>query len=362
MRRFWNHYKAVIIALFIWRLLLALVSWAAPYIITARSSFLSPEPWSNMDGGHYLYIASSGYGLFEQAFFPFYPLLIRGLSFLPVQPAYIGLLISHAAFFIGILLFYDLSQLIDRKNALWSILLLLSFPTSFFFAAVYPTSLYFLLSVATLSAIERRKPLLAGLTGLLSSITRVYGAFLVIPLVYGYMKSGVKMSFQYVVSSILIPAGLFIYMVYLYVNYGDALKFIHVLPAYGLQRGAGQIILLPQVFWRYIKIFTTAAPVTVEYMIAIFEVVVFIFFLYLLVRAFKAALNPSYILYCGIILILPTLTGSLTSIPRYVLDAFPLFIVMGMAHNTRVKIVTVGIMSIGLVICAALFLRGYFVA
>ena len=362
MRRFWRQYKSVIIAFVGWRILLELVTWVSPYLFPPRAAFLSAMPWANMDGGHYLYIAGSGYGLFEQAFFPFYPLLIRGLSIFPVSHVYAGLIISHTTFFAGLLLFYDLAARLDRKNALWAVLFLLSFPTSFFFAAVYSTSLFFLLSVATLLAVERREWLFAGLSGFLASFTRIYGVFLVIPALVKRMKVKAPGKWKDIAFISFIPGGLLVYMVYLQVVYGDALKFIHVLPAYGSQRSASQIILLPQVFWRYAKIFVTASPTTVEYGVAALEAVVFIFFLYLLVRALSTHMHVSYIFYCAIVLIMPTLTGTLTSIPRYVLDAFPLFIIMGMAHNTWVKVIMLGVMLAALVICTSLFLRGYFVA
>jgi hypothetical protein len=147
--------------------------------------------------------------------------------------------------------------------------------------------------------------------------------FLLIPSVIEYVNqcknqlAGFSVNWPY-------PNGLITYMIYLYTQVGDAFSFINVLPAFGPQRSAGHIVLLPQVFWRYVKIFFTASPTTIEYSVAMFEIVTFIFFLYLLMRAFKTNLNVSYILYSGIVLVVPTLTGTLTSIPRYVLDAFPL--------------------------------------
>lgn len=309
-----------------------------------------------------MFIAGSGYGLYEQAFFPFYPLLIRAVSSLPVPPVYAGLLISHIAFFLGLLLFYDFALRMDKKSAVWSVLLLLAFPTSFFFAAVYPTSLYFLLTVAAFTAIEKRKWLFAGVLGFLASLTRIYGAFLIIPAALEYIRLHTKIAWKVVSAIGLIPLGLVVYMTYLYISFGDALSFIRVQSAFGAQRNTDKIVLLPQVLWRYAKIFTSVSPVSVEYGIAVLEIVTFVFFLYLLLRAFNTRLNTSFILYCGIVLIVPTLTGTLTSVPRYVLDAFPLFIVMGMAHNTRVKAILLFIMLVGLVICTSLFLQGYFVA
>jgi hypothetical protein len=362
MRRFWKHYKTVILAFFAWRVLLFVIELISPYIFALRTTFLNPVHWANMDGGHYLFIARAGYGLYEQAFFPFYPMLISLFSFLPIPLPYVGLVISHIAFFIGILLFYDLAREVAGKNALWSVVFLLMFPTSYYFAAVYSTSLFFLLSVGTFWAMKKHRWLTVGLCGAFASFTRIFGIFLLVPSVIEYVRAKAKIHSRDFLAIGLIPTGLFAYMIYLYAKTGDALSFIHVLPAYGSQRSAGQIILLPQVFWRYGKILFTASPTTIEYGVAVLEISIYVFFLYLVFRAFKTNLNVSYILYSAIVLIVPTLTGTLTSMPRYVLDAFPLFIVIGIGHNKALKIMMLIIMLVGLVVCTSLFLQGYFVA
>lgn len=362
MRKFWEHYKIVIAALVVWRVVLAVIDFVSPYVVPPRIDFLNSIRWANMDGGHYLYIAHSGYGLYEQAFFPFYPLLIRAFSFLPIAPAYIGIMISHVAFFFGILLYYDLAQIVNKKNAIWAVIGILSFPTSFFFVSVYPTSVFFLFSVSAILSIEKRQWFIAGLAGLFGSFTRIFGIFLVFPAAIEYMRSSTKIKLRDLLCIGLIPMGLATYMMYLYFAFGDAFSFIHVLPAFGSQRSSGQIILLPQVFWRYLKIFIRASPTTIAYGVAAFECITFIFFLYLLVRAFQFKLKVPYILYSAIVLVMPTLTGTLTSMPRYVLAAFPLFIVMGSVHNRRVKIALLVLMSAGLVVCTSLYLQGYFIA
>ncbi len=362
MRRFWEHYKIVILAVIAWRLLLGVIEFISPYIFAPRLAFLDPVAWANMDGGHYLFIARSGYGLYEQAFFPLYPIVIRAFSFLPVPLPYVGIIISHVAFFTGILIFYDLALGVNKKYALWSVVFLLAFPTSYYFAAAYSTSLFFLLSVATFWAIKKHRWLAAGVIGAFASSTRIFGVFLLIPAVIEYVRTRAKTHWRDIAAICLIPTGLIAYMTYLCMKVGDAFSFMHVQPAFGAQRSAERIVVLPQVFWRYAKILTTASPRTVEYGIAAFELAVFLFFLYLLVRAFKTNLNSSYILYSVIVLVVPTVTGTLTSVPRYVLDAFPLFIIMGISHNIALKVMMLVLMLAGLIVCTSLYLQGYFVA
>lgn len=362
MRKFWKKYKIVIFSFFVWRILLFIIDILAPRTWPIRSTFLGQIHWANFDGEHYLFIARAGYGLYEQAFFPLYSVCIRLLSFLPIPLPYVGLLISHISFLVGILFFYDLAAQFGKQTALWAVLFLLAFPTSFFFVAVYSTSLFFMLSVITFSACMKKRWLFAGIVGALASVTRLAGVFLFVSGIVEYMKRKKPYALKDLLKISLIPAGLASYMWYLYSTVGDPLYFLHVQTNFGAHRNDNGLIILPQVLWRYMKIFTSVSAQTSEYVIAVFEFVVFIFFVTLLVQSVKDKFKWSYIVYSFLILFIPTLTGTLSSMPRYVLDAFPLFFVLANMHNSTVKIVLLIAMTAGLIVCASAYLQGYFIA
>jgi len=144
-----------------------------------QKGYLVPSVWANFDGIHYLWIAQNGYGLYQQAFFPLYPWLIRWLAGFIHNYLFSGLAISHLTFFASLyllyrLLLFDFSEKFVRRV----IILLLLFPTSFFFASFYSESLFFFLMIAAFYFARKGKWLVAGIFGALASATRVVGIFL----------------------------------------------------------------------------------------------------------------------------------------------------------------------------------------
>ncbi|HKZ34423.1 MAG TPA: hypothetical protein VJ179_00950, partial [Patescibacteria group bacterium] len=85
--------KFVVLSFLVWRASLFLIAWLASSFLPLRDGFLgcgtvhyrlNPILCSqaNFDGVPYLMIAERGYGAYQQAFFPLYPLLVRNLSFI----------------------------------------------------------------------------------------------------------------------------------------------------------------------------------------------------------------------------------------------------------------------------------------
>jgi hypothetical protein len=142
--------------------------------------------WERFDALWFLRVATGGYvdGDGSAAFFPLYPMLIRGLS--PVlggHPLAAALLISHAAFFGALVVFYMLTESeYDEATARRAVLYLAVFPTSFFFVSPYSESLFLLLAVSSLAAARRGRWAVAGVAGALASATRSVGVLLPLPL------------------------------------------------------------------------------------------------------------------------------------------------------------------------------------
>lgn len=361
MKKFWQEYKFVISGFIVWRILLAVVEITAPLFIPLRERFLGVIPWANMDGGHYLLIAQRGYGLYQQAFFPLYPLLIKVFSFIPVSIEFVAILISHMAFFVGILLLYKLFKKHNPSSALWAVLFLLAFPTSFFFVAVYPASILFMFSVTTFYFYDQKKWFWMSVCGLLASATSILGIFLFPAILIDYLLKK-KVSLSALFSICFIPLGFICYMGFLYINTGDPLYFMRVQPEFGANRQVGKFILFPQVLWRYGKILVTASPNTIEYVVSVFELAVFLLFSSLTILGiWKKRISVGYIIFAISVLVVPTATGTFSSLPRYVLTAFPLFFMLGSMHNKAVKIVLIVTSTIGLIFAAAGFLQGYFI-
>ena len=189
--------------------------------------------WTNVDAGWYLSIAQHGYAhRFSQAFFPLYPLAVGLLA--RIGPGYVlaGIGLSLACFVGAATLLYRVTaDALDTRMALWTVVFLSIAPTSFFYQAVYTESLFLFLSVAVFFLAQRQRWLLAGLAGLLASLTRSTGVVLAAPFVLFYLGS-VDWQWRRIRADIawvlLVPVGLAVYMAYLWRTQGDPMLFAHV--------------------------------------------------------------------------------------------------------------------------------------
>lgn len=145
-------------------------------------------PAARWDSVWYLTIAHSGYGTAEQhpqaAFYPLYPLLMRGLGWIVGSPLLAGILVSLACFLVALALLHRLTTLeLGARDARGTVLLVAFFPTALFFSAVYSESLFLLVSVGAFLAARQGRWARAGLLGGLAALTRNSGVLLLVPLV-----------------------------------------------------------------------------------------------------------------------------------------------------------------------------------
>lgn len=364
-----------------WRLFTFLVATIAVLFVPFRRDFNFLDfgrtwhniayLWSNFDGVHYLNIARYGYGgihtQFTQAFFPLYPILIRFLEKLTGDYLSSGLLISHLSI-LGALYFLQKLIRLDFpiKTAGGTIWLLLLFPTAFFFVSVYTESLFLFLAVSSFYFARKGNFLLASLLAAGASATRVVGIFLLPVLLWEYWQAnGKSMKRMFTVSG-LVPwistLGLLGYMNFLNKTLGDALYFIHVQPMVGAGRVISKVILLHQVFYRYLKMVIFVDHKSVTFSVVALELVVGILFLLLIFRTFK--LRFSYGIYSLAVYLLPTLTGTFLSLPRFVLVIFPAFIVLQqfLSKQPRLRKLFVILCLLAQIYYLTLFATGNFVA
>ena len=163
---------------------------------------------------------------------------------------------------------------------------------------------------------------------------------------------------------ILIPTGLAFYMSYLYFSIGDPLAFYNLQLVVGEQHQRG-IVLFPQVLYRYINILFSLDLLSPLLTTVLFELAVGIVFLVLPVVGYFRKVRLSYLAFAFLGYLLPTIQGSFSSLPRYVLVLFPSFIVLALLLKhwpNWIKIFLGSLSIVVLLIETALFLRGYWVA
>ena len=346
--------------------------------------FPSLEPYflrqfSNWDGYHYLPIAEFGYfRLQEYAFFPLYPLLIKLTYFISGSFLLSGVMINILSTFLGLVFFYKLSVLEinkqsltrregsltsdeDKNIALKALLLLLLFPTSFFFITVYSESLFFLFSVLSFYYLKKENLFLSVLFCGIATATRPLGLAVAAAVFYQLIilkrKKNSQLSWGKIIQlSIVSVSGILLYMVYLFIQTGSALTFLIAQsnwnrsiswPWDGVLLNLLNIVAAPNIFSQSLSV--------------VWEFLFFVFGFGIVLRSFRF-LPTYYGLYGLISLLLPLTTSSLMSFPRFVLPIFPIFIILALTKN-RLILYIYGILSFTLLIYfAILFINGFWVS
>lgn len=370
LARIKSEIKLIFFIFLIWRSALFLIAYVAPYIIkdfgarfpyweeTLVKSRLPQFIWAfgNFDGVHYLRIAQDGYAYqYTQVFFPFYPIFIKLISFVTFGNLLIaGLLISNSAFFIALLIFFKLiKRIYDEKIALWSTIFLLAFPTSFYFGSVYTEGLFFLMIISAFSLAQKNKILLASIVGAFSGATRLVGVFLAVSLLKKNLKG------RNLLPLIIVPLGFILYVIYLKVEFNNPLYFLTAQKIFGQERTTSTIVILPQIFWRYLKILATTNGLLLFN--AAFELISAVFAIILLIFGTKI-IKREWLIFSWLAILTPTLSGTFASMPRYILIAFPIYIVLAHINSDLLKAVVALLFAIILAISTTLFTRGYWVA
>jgi hypothetical protein len=317
--------------------------------------------WSHWDGEHYVTLALGGYlnppDNVSPAFFPLYPLLVRSFAELFGGPISMEALSVWAPLLSLLLLPFALYFIYQMALDGWghrvargAVLALAFFPTTFFLNAAYTESLFLALSAGSLWAVRVRKNLLLAcvLAGLVSA-TRNVGVFLLVPLLYEWIKDMDRYRWRGVYLA-LVPSGLVAYMGYLWARFGDPILFYTAQEDWGREatgplatvgmtwasavEGAGR--LLDPGLWTNPTLGNLA-----NHLAAAGNLTNLAFFVFAVVVLLAGSrdLPPSLTIY-GLLLIAPaTLFGTpqspLMGTPRYILVAFPIFIALGLLSSNR---------------------------
>jgi hypothetical protein len=370
-----------------------------PYAYGILNTFNLPRwfySWAGFDGVHYLTIMNRGYRGADliQAFFPVYPYLTKLLNFIFDNFLLTSLLISNASFVILMYVWHGfIEQFYTRKIANWATISLLLFPTSFFFVASYTESLFLLLVILTFWFINKKNYWIAAICIALASATRITGILLIpavlIEIIFpkiqfntifdkGILRGDFLQKIQIEIKNQMVKwkyfikpvgiislgsIGLLSYMYYLYKDFGDPLLFFSVQEEFGGGVRQQSFISYPQVIWRYIKILATARPFDLKYFTYIQEFLFGTLGLLGLIYSVKKT-RFSYVIFALLAFFLPTLTGTFSSMSRYMLVCFPIFILLAnWSQKSKIfRYLWFSISGILLVFNTLLFIQGYWVA
>lgn len=330
------------------------------------------QNFMHWDAAWYVRIANEGYfGNQAAAFFPLYPYMIRGLNELSGLSYQVsGLLIANVAFLLALYLLIRLLAIdFSKQVTLRTLTLLIAFPTSFYFSAVYTESLFLFWTVGSFYFARNRNWWWVGIFGFFASLTRNTGILLILPIVYEYLA---ERNFDWrrinsdILPIVLIPTGVFAYMLLLTNKIGDPWGFVHA------QRYWGRAFAWPwttiwngllDLFFKHRPSLWSRINHTFDTLIGYWEVVL------TALSAVKQEwrIRGSYWLYAASAVVVPLFSPSIPnsyfySIPRFVIVLFPVFLIWALMLQRKRWFVPLALLSLwGQIYLMQMFTKGAFV-
>jgi hypothetical protein len=350
----WTAWTFVLVSFALSRLLfLGAGALAASYIPQADPAGDPLEPpgslnyWAHWDGAWFSEIATGGYRELDPAstaFFPLYPMLMRLGMVLGGGPALWGVVISLVATPFALFFVYRIAETLHGTRAARAATLALAFfPTAFFLNAVYSEALFLALSTgAVWAALVRRNLLLAGIFGAFAAATRNLGVVLILPLFFEWLRHRREFGVRGLAGMALIPAGFLGYAGFLWARFGDPLVSARQQDEHWGRELANPFATLGDAWqtasdgMKYLldpgTLFLGASATPTLEASNTLNLAFLGLFLVLLAAGFFV-LPPGLSLYALVMVLLPVLTPApsfpLMSLPRFLLGAFPIFLVLG---------------------------------
>lgn len=190
------------------------------------------DVFSAWDSSQYQNIATSGYSSSGQvepkiAFFPLFPLLIRGGMLSGLSPEIVGTLINNLAFLAALILLYNwVKKSHGLTIAHWSTAILAWCPFSLFGTVIYTEGLFLFLSTAALYAFDRKHYIWTSVFGSLATATRITGLALIPTFLFVAWRE--KRSLSAYLAGLISSLGIASYSLYCWIKFQAPLAFIDV--------------------------------------------------------------------------------------------------------------------------------------
>jgi Mannosyltransferase (PIG-V) len=304
-------------------LLFAMVAWThrvPPHSsLTYRSMFSPLQRW---DAVWYHWIVAHGYDPAighgnTVAFYPLWPLVWRAFAVLPLPVYLVGSLVSTALFGVALCLLYRITLgRYDVVMARRATLYMAIWPLAFVYSVPYSESLYLLASLAAFALTWHGRWWLGSGAGALAVLTRPVGIALVPALAWRiYRKQGLRWR-AYLPLLVMVAAqlGFFLYLGW---RTGDWLGSTHA-----QHRGWGRgLVPLPIEIGRGL----VSDVVQNGLLRTLADVAFTCTWCWLWYRAWRVMRLPGeYLIYAALLVLLPSSGGSLLSMGRMGMVAFPL--------------------------------------
>lgn len=342
------------------------------------------DGWFQYDSAWYLGIVRHGYSYVPGqqsaiAFFPAYPMGVRGLDEVVGDPQVAGQLLTVLCGLAGVVLFALWARRrLPRRSAFMAVAVILLYPYAFYlYGPMYADALFLLSAVLSFVLLEKRWYLAAGLVGAVATAGRPVGVAVAVGLVVRTLEmlaedrrtaregaddgttdaASPRPGWRDLVASVrdvrprhvgvLASAlGLVGWCAYLWLEFGNPLAFVEVESAPGWNQGVG-----PRTWFKVVLLGTlvkgpydVAVLLTLQALACLCAV--------LLLRRVHRLFGWGYTAYAAVVLLIPIIgTKDFMGTGRYVLVAFPVMAAAGellATHRRR------WVAPVTLVVCATL--------
>ncbi|MDR7279487.1 mannosyltransferase family protein [Catenuloplanes atrovinosus] len=329
--------------------------WAASYlawvVVTLFSQYSRPREnpisvidlmrgWWRYDATVFTRIAEHGYDTqpSDPAFFPLYSLLIRGADLvLPGGAKFVAIVVSAAAMFAMYTLLYRLTEVeFGPAVAVRTCWAMAAWPVAFFLGVGYNGSLFIALMLGTVYALRRGHWWVAGVLGAFATATRSVGVLLALAFAYEYLRRhGFRWRWN-VLAAGLMPTGLLAFMGYLWWRFGDPLLFLEAQKPWGRELDWPWVGIV-----RAVELISSRPLVENGALHSLLDLASVLAMLLLLTLCFAGPWRmrrDQYVLpLLGVALLLfaisfpagPHRNQPLMSAPRFALEVFPAFMLLG---------------------------------
>jgi hypothetical protein len=300
--------------------------WAVGRIaVIATALALRPSIWflGRWDGRWYRMIAQSGYLLLpgresDPAFFPLYPILLRGVHALGIGWGVAGPLLSDLDLLLALALFYLLTrELFGDSLAQRATIYLAIFPLGYVFSMTYPESLVLGLVAAAPLAALRRRWWLAAICGAAAALARPEALLLALPLAgvaWEQWRTLEPTRRGAALAAVVAPAAALVsYPLYLGTVLHDPLAWSRA------QATWGRSFRLTGPFWAIVHLGSLQNDWRAR------DVAFFVLYLGLLFAAWRLGTPLAWLAAAAGVVVLPIFSGTFESVARFGLLAPPLY-------------------------------------
>ena len=224
--------------------------WPAKGEATMESRFAT---W---DAAHYLFLAENGYrkGNLSSAFYPLWPMLIRGGSYLCGHNVFLSaMILAQVISILGLMVFHRMVfELQGSRVADLATLFLLAFPGAIFLSFPYTEGLFLLLASSFLLFLLRGHLWPAACIGFFLPLTKAIGIFSIAPMAYAWWSKRKPAAQALSLYGPILGYGA--YFAAMYLLAGNALEGFEAQRFYPNKPSIGNMVNLPGIFNSFVNV------------------------------------------------------------------------------------------------------------